>query len=62
LGKPRQLKLFGEYETVGGEAAQLTGFSVHTLSYWRQSGQGPKTINAGSRTLYRREDVEQWPR
>jgi predicted site-specific integrase-resolvase len=45
---------------VGGEAAQLTGLSVHTLSYWRQSGQGPKTINAGSRTLYRREDVEQW--
>ncbi|AGB21674.1 hypothetical protein Mycsm_01257 [Mycobacterium sp. JS623] len=42
------------------EVAQLTGISVHTLSYWRQSGQGPKTIKAGTRTLYRREDVEQW--
>lgn len=42
------------------EVAQLTGISVHSLSDWRQSGQGPKTIKAGSRTLYRREDVEQW--
>ncbi|MGY4650500.1 helix-turn-helix transcriptional regulator [Mycobacterium sp. URHB0021] len=42
------------------EVAQLTGLSVHTLSYWRQSGQGPSTIKAGSRTLYRREDIEQW--
>lgn len=40
------------------EVAQLTGLSVHTLSYWRQAGQGPKTIKAGTRTLYRREDVE----
>lgn len=42
------------------EVAQLTGLSVHTLSYWRQSGQGPASIKAGSRTLYRREDVERW--
>jgi predicted DNA-binding transcriptional regulator AlpA len=42
------------------EVAQLTGLSVHTLSYWRQSGQGPKTIKAGSRLLYRRDDVETW--
>lgn len=42
------------------EVAQLTGLSVHTLSYWRQSGQGPKTIKAGNRTLYRRADVERW--
>jgi DNA-binding transcriptional MerR regulator len=40
--------------------AQLTGLSVHTLSYWRQSDRGPKTIKAGTRTLYRRKDVEQW--
>lgn len=33
---------------------------MHTLSYWRQSGQGPKTVKAGTRTLYRRKDVEQW--
>jgi hypothetical protein len=25
-----------------------------------QSGQGPKTVKAGTRTLYRRKDVEQW--
>ena len=42
------------------EVAQLTGLSVHTLSYWRQSGQGPSSIRVGSRTLYRREDVERW--
>jgi excisionase family DNA binding protein len=40
--------------------AQLTGLSVHTLSYWRQSDQGPKTIKVGTRTLYRRKDVDQW--
>lgn len=42
------------------EVAQLSGLSVHTLSYWRQSGQGPKLIKAGTRTLYRRDDVERW--
>ncbi len=42
------------------EVASLLGLSVHTLSYWRQSGQGPRTIKAGARTLYRRADVEQW--
>jgi predicted DNA-binding transcriptional regulator AlpA len=42
------------------EVAQLTGLSVHTLNYWRQSGQGPKSIKAGTRTLYRRKDVEEW--
>jgi hypothetical protein len=31
------------------EVAQLTGLSVHTLSYWRQSGQGHSAAvrNAG---------------
>lgn len=42
------------------DVAQLVGLSVHTLSYWRQTGQGPKTIKAGARTLYRRTDLEQW--
>ncbi|CAM3139439.1 helix-turn-helix transcriptional regulator [Mycobacterium simiae] len=42
------------------EVSQLTGLSVHTLNYWRQSGQGPRTVKAGNRTLYRRADVEQW--
>jgi excisionase family DNA binding protein len=51
---------FGKDNLTAAEVAQLTGLSVHTLSYWRQSGQGPKTIKAGTRTLYRRKDVEQW--
>jgi DNA-binding transcriptional MerR regulator len=50
----------GQDTLTAAEVAQLTGLSVHTLSYWRQSGQGPKTIKAGARTLYRRKDVEQW--
>lgn len=43
-----------------GEVAQLTGLSVHTMSYWRQNNQRPKTIKADTVTLYRRADVEQW--
>jgi DNA-binding transcriptional MerR regulator len=50
----------GHNNLTASEVAQLTGLSVHTLSYWRQSGQGPKTIRAGTRTLYRRRDVEHW--
>jgi excisionase family DNA binding protein len=50
----------GKDNLTPAEVAQLTELSVHTLSYWRQSDQGPKTIKAGTRTLYRREDVEQW--
>lgn len=50
----------GKDNLTPAELAQLTGLSVHTLSYWRQSGQGPKTIRAGTRALYRRKDVEEW--
>jgi excisionase family DNA binding protein len=50
----------GMNNLTAAEVAQLTGLSVHTLSNWRQSGQGPKAIKAGSRTLYRRKDVKQW--
>ncbi len=50
----------GKDNLTPAEVAQLTELSVHTLSYWRQTGQGPKTIKAGMRTLYRRKDVEQW--
>lgn len=39
------------------EVAQLTGLSVHSLNCWRQSGQGPKSIKAGTRTLYPRQEV-----
>jgi excisionase family DNA binding protein len=50
----------GKDNLTAAEVAQLIGLSVHTLSYWRQSRQGPKTIKAGTRTLYRRTDVEEW--
>ena len=50
----------GKDNLTGAEVAQSIGLSVHTLSYWRQSNQGPKAIRAGTRTLYRRRDVEQW--
>jgi predicted DNA-binding transcriptional regulator AlpA len=50
----------GRDNLTAAEVAQLTGLSVHTLSYWRQTDQGPKTIKAGTRTLYRRKDVEEW--
>ncbi|AGB26258.1 hypothetical protein Mycsm_06098 [Mycobacterium sp. JS623] len=50
----------GKDNLTPAEVAQLTGLSVHTLSYWRQTDQGPKTIKAGTRTLYRRKDLEQW--
>jgi predicted DNA-binding transcriptional regulator AlpA len=51
---------FGKDNLTAAEVAQLTGLSVHTLNYWRQSGHGPKTIRAGTRTLYRSKDVEEW--
>jgi hypothetical protein len=50
----------GKDNLTPAEVAQLTGLSVHSLSYWRQSDRGPKTIKAGIRTLYRRKDVERW--
>lgn len=50
----------GKDNLTPAEVAQLTGLSVHTLSYWRQTDQGPKTVTAGTRTPYRRKDVEQW--
>jgi len=54
--------LLGKDNLTPAEVAQLTGLSVHTLSYCRQTDQGPKTIKAGTRTLYRRKDIEQWCR
>lgn len=42
------------------EAAQLIEVSVHTLSYWRQSGRGPKPTKVGSRVLYQRREIERW--
>lgn len=42
------------------EAARLIEVSVHTLSYWRQSGRGPKPTKVGSRVLYQRREIERW--
>jgi DNA-binding transcriptional MerR regulator len=50
----------GKDNLTPAEVAQLTGLSVHTLNYWRQTDQGSKTIKAGTRTPYRRKDVERW--
>jgi DNA-binding transcriptional MerR regulator len=50
----------GKDNLTPAEVAQPIGLSVHTLSYWRQTDRGPKTIRAGTRTLYRRKDVERW--
>lgn len=50
----------GTGNLTAAEVSQLTGLSVHTLSYWRQSGQGPKSIKVGNRLLYPRDQVERW--
>jgi predicted DNA-binding transcriptional regulator AlpA len=43
------------------DVAQMTGLSVHTLSWWRFSGGvGPKHLKLGRRVFYRRDDVEKW--
>lgn len=45
--------------TVHG-VAELTGLSEGTFRWWRQVGQGPKSIKLGRRVMYRRADVEKW--
>lgn len=50
----------GHDNLTAAEVARLIEVSVHTLSYWRQSNQGPQPLKAGKRTLYRRADVEHW--
>ncbi len=37
----------GKDNLTAAEVGRLLGLSVHTLSYWRQRGQGPRTIQAG---------------
>ena len=39
----------GKDNLTAAEVGRLLGLSVHTLSYWRQRGQGPRTIQAGAR-------------
>ena len=33
---------------------------MHTLSYWRQSGRGPKPTKVGSRVLYQSREIQRW--
>jgi excisionase family DNA binding protein len=42
------------------ELAQLLRTPVKTLEHWRYTGKGPKHARLGKRTLYRRQDVEEW--
>ncbi|MBF9335830.1 helix-turn-helix domain-containing protein [Microbacterium lacticum] len=42
------------------QVAVYTGIGVPTLARWAIEGKGPKFRRAGSRVLYRREDVLAW--
>lgn len=42
------------------DVARMTGLSVHTLSWWRFNGGGPKHLKLGRRIFYQRVDVEKW--
>jgi hypothetical protein len=42
------------------ERAKWVEYAGQAGPRYPQRGQGPKTVKAGTRTLYRREDVEQW--
>ena len=40
------------------DAAQTLRSNVHTLAYWRATGQGPAWAKIGRRVVYRRTDIE----
>lgn len=42
------------------EVSTFTRIAPQTLARWRGEGKGPKFSKAGSRVLYRREDVLAW--
>jgi DNA-binding transcriptional MerR regulator len=42
------------------EVAEMLRTPEATLRYWRHIGQGPASIKAGRRVLYREADVERW--
>jgi hypothetical protein len=54
---PNAIAPLGKDNLTAAEVAQLIGLSVHTLSYWRQSGQGPKAIKAGTRIGERKSNT-----
>lgn len=47
------------YLTVA-EVCELTGLPTTTLRYWRKFNKGPKSFKIGRRTMYDRQDVEDW--
>ena len=42
------------------EAADLMRMKPQTLRRWRWGGGGPRYIKAGSKVLYRIQDIEAW--
>jgi predicted DNA-binding transcriptional regulator AlpA len=42
------------------ETAAALRISIKTLYNWKQRGAGPPWVKVGSRTLYRRSDLEAW--
>lgn len=42
------------------EVSDFLRISIPTLARWAAEGKGPKYRKAGSRVLYRREDVLDW--
>lgn len=42
------------------QVAELCGLSARTLEAYRRTGQGPRYVKFGQRTLYAPEDVAAW--
>lgn len=42
------------------EAAQRMGKSPHTLTYWVQTGQGPRSARIGRRRYWLESDCDEW--
>lgn len=48
---------FSDPLVVQGQAAELLGVSVATLSRWRSAGKGPKAIKLGGKIRYRMSEL-----
>lgn len=42
------------------EVAERLRVSIHTLTYWVQNGQGPRSARIGRRRFWRAADVDAW--
>lgn len=42
------------------ELAELLRRSPHTIRYWRQVGEGPRSFRAGKGILYDYDEVLEW--